>query len=49
MLWILLVILLVFALMGAPPVGWYPHAYGWYPSGIGFILVIILILLILRA
>jgi hypothetical protein len=47
MLWILLVVLLVLALVGLPPLGVYPHAYGYYPSGLlGVILIVVLILLL---
>jgi hypothetical protein len=45
MLTILLIVLLVLALAGAP--GWGYHSFGWGPSGIlGFILIILLILLL---
>lgn len=46
MLWMILVILLILALLGAPPVT--GHPYGWGPSGLlGTVLVVLLILLIL--
>lgn len=45
MLWILLVVLLVLAVAGAPHAGL--HSYGWGPSGLlGIVLVVILILLL---
>jgi hypothetical protein len=46
-MWLLLVILLVFALAGAPL---WPHSagWGWGPSGIvGVILVVVLIMLLM--
>lgn len=47
MLWLLVVILLVLAIGGAP--AWGHHSYGWGPSGgLGLILVIILIVLLAR-
>jgi hypothetical protein len=45
-LWILIIIVLVvFAFGGLPRWGY--HSYGAFPSGIGFILVIILVVLLL--
>lgn len=47
LLWLLVVIILVFALVGAPGVGPWHHSYGWAPSGLGTILVIVLVILLL--
>ena len=47
LLWVLVIILIVLALVGAPGIGPWQHSYGWGPSGIGFIVVIILIVLLL--
>lgn len=44
---ILIIILILMLLGGAPQFG--VHSYGWYPSGgIGFILLIVVIVLLLR-
>lgn len=46
MLWTILVVLLILALLGAPPVT--GHPYGWYPSGlIGTVLIVVLILVLI--
>ena len=47
LLWFVVVILLIFAVLGAPGYGPWHHSYGWGPSGIGGVLVIILIVLLL--
>lgn len=45
-LWILVVVLIIFAVVGAPQMGY--HSYGWTPSGIvGVILIIVVILLLM--
>ncbi len=44
---LLLVIVLVVAVLGAPGVGPVNHPYGWYPSGVGGIIVLVLIILLL--
>lgn len=46
MLWILIVVLLVFALVGVPGIG-YPHTYGYYPSGLLTVVIVVLIILLL--
>ena len=46
-LWLLVVVLLIFAVVGAPGVGPWQHSYGWGPSGVGTVLVIVLIVLLL--
>jgi len=49
MLWILVLLLLIFMIAGAPSVGWVPHSYGYGPSGIlGVVIFIIIVLLLLR-
>lgn len=48
LLWLLVIILVIFALVGAPGIGPWQHSYGYAPSGIGLILVIVLIVLLLR-
>lgn len=45
-LWVLVAVLLIFALLGAPWGGTAWHGYGWYPSG-GFGLVFVVLLLFL--
>lgn len=45
MILILIVILLVLAMGGAPTFGW--HEYGWGPSGIIGVVLIILVVLLL--
>jgi hypothetical protein len=47
LLWILVVIFLIFAFVGAPSIGPWHHSYGWYPSGIGTVIVIVLVVLLL--
>jgi hypothetical protein len=49
LLWLLVVIILIFAVLGAPNVGpWGNHSYGYFPSGIGLLIVIVLVILLLR-
>ena len=48
LLWILVVILLLMAVLGAPTWGYSSGlGYGWYPSG-GLILLIIVLIVLLR-
>lgn len=47
LLWILVVILLIFAFVGAPGYGPWHHSYGWYPSGLGTVVVVVLVVLLL--
>jgi hypothetical protein len=47
LLWIVVVILLIFAFVGAPGIGPWQHGYGWYPSGLGTIIVVVLVVLLL--
>ena len=48
LLWILVVVLVIFAILGAPNVGPWNHGYGYYPSGFGLVIVLILVVLLLR-
>lgn len=45
LLWILVIVLLILAIVGAPGVA-IPHNYGYAPSGIVTLIVVILIVLI---
>jgi hypothetical protein len=48
LLWLLVVILIVLALVGAPGIGPWTHSYGYYPSGgIGLIVIILVVLLLM--
>lgn len=47
LLWIIVLLLIVFAIVGAPGIGPFQHGYGYYPSGIGIVLVIVLVVLLL--
>jgi hypothetical protein len=47
MLWLLVVLLIIFAVVGVPEVGIWHHNYGYFPSGLGAILVILLVVLLL--
>ena len=47
LLWLLVIILIIFALLGAPSIGPIRHSYGYAPSGAITIIVIILIVLVL--
>lgn len=48
LIWILIIALLLFSVIGAPSVGLWHHNYGYYPSGLGVILVIVLVVWLLR-
>jgi hypothetical protein len=43
---VLLILLILLILGGFPGVGPIPHNYGYYPSGIGTVLLIVLIILL---
>jgi hypothetical protein len=47
LLWLIVIVLVVSALLGAPGVGPWSHGYGYYPSGglglVGLVLVILLL------
>jgi hypothetical protein len=47
LIWILIVVLVVVALIGLPGLGPWHHSYGYYPSGLGGLLVIVLLVLLL--
>ena len=48
LLWVLVIILLIFAFVGAPGLGPWNHGYGWYPSGgVGLIVIILVVLLVM--
>jgi hypothetical protein len=49
LLWVIVVVLIILALVGAPGIGPIQHGYGYWPSGgIGLVIIIILIVLLLR-
>jgi hypothetical protein len=47
-LWFVVILLLIFAIVGVPNIGVWNHGLGYAPSGIGLILVIVLLVLLLR-
>jgi hypothetical protein len=47
LLWVVVIILVILALVGAPGLGPWNHEYGWGPSGGLGLIVIILIALLL--
>lgn len=47
LLWLLVILLIVFALLGAPNIGVWQHNYGYVPSGLVTVIVIILIVLLI--
>lgn len=50
LLWIVLLVLLVLALVGALPNWGHSRGWGWFPSGgIGLLLLVLLIILLVRA
>jgi hypothetical protein len=48
LLWLVVIILVVLAVVGAPGIGPINHSYGYYPSGLFTIIVIVLIVMLLR-
>jgi hypothetical protein len=46
MLWILLIVLLFLSVGGYP--GWGYHSYGYVPSGLGLVLLIVLLVVLFR-
>jgi len=46
LLWVLVIILLVFAVLGAPGIGPWQHSAGYAPSGLITLIVIVLIVLL---
>jgi hypothetical protein len=48
LLWVVVIVLLVLAFVGAPGLGPWNHSYGWYPSGgVGLIVIILIVLLLM--
>ena len=47
LLWLLVILLVVFALVGAPGIGPWQHSYGYMPSGLVTVIIIILVILLL--
>lgn len=48
LLWLLVILLIVFAVIGAPGVGPWQHGYGWAPSGgVGLIVLVLVVLLLM--
>ena len=47
LLWVLVIVLLVLAFVGAPGLGPWHHNYGYAPSGIVGVIVIVLIIMLL--
>lgn len=47
LLWLLVIVLVAVALVGAPGLGPITHSYGYYPSGAVTLIVIILVVLLL--
>lgn len=48
LLWVLVVILVVVAVLGAPNFGVWNHGYGYFPSGgIGLVVLILVVLLLM--
>jgi hypothetical protein len=49
LLWVVVVVLLILALVGAPGIGPWNHNLGYWPSGgLGLVLLIVLIVLLFR-
>jgi len=48
LIWLLIVILVILALVGAPGIGPWNHNWGYFPSGtLGLIVIILIVLLLL--
>jgi len=46
--WLIVIILIISAFVGAPGIGPWQHGYGYYPSGgIGLIVIILIVLLLM--
>lgn len=45
--WLVVIVLILLAVFGAPNLGVWKHSYGWTPSGVVTVLVIVLIVLLL--
>jgi membrane protein YdbS with pleckstrin-like domain len=46
LVWLLVIVLIVFAVIGAPG-GYWHHGYGYWPSGLGGLIVLVLVILLL--
>ena len=47
LVWLIVIILVICALVGAPGIGPWQHGYGYYPSGgIGLIVILLIVLLL---
>ena len=46
-MYLILIVLILLAVFGLPQLGGHYHQLGWAPSGIGFVVVIILVVLLL--
>lgn len=46
-LWLVVIVLLILAFVGAPGLGPWTHSYGWGPSGIVGVIVVVLIIMLL--
>jgi hypothetical protein len=48
LLWLIVIVLVILALVGAPGIGPWHHSYGWGPSGgVGLIVIILIVLLLM--
>jgi uncharacterized membrane protein len=47
LLWVVIIVLILVSLLGVPGVGYWHHGYGWAPSGVGGLIVLILVILLL--
>jgi hypothetical protein len=47
LLWLIVIILVVMALVGAPGIGPWNHGFGYAPSGLFTVIVIVLVVLLL--
>jgi hypothetical protein len=49
LLWLIIVLFIIFAFVGAPGFGPWNHGFGWGPSGgFGLIVLILILLLVFR-
>lgn len=48
MLTILAVVLLIFIVAGSPAIGWAPQSFGYYPSGLGVLLLLVVLWMLFR-
>jgi hypothetical protein len=45
--WIIVIVLILFAVVGAPNMGIWNHGFGYWPSGLGGLIVLVLVVLLL--